>query len=207
MHLDPYELHKRIRYYETQYQLKEHELINLYKEHKTLKGYLEILGITKKDLKKSVATGKLNLNSFNSEIFKLHYKTKKMQRDAVHSVNGSKKDYIRNKSSRGYEKRREFRRMIRPSKSTIDVHDTKQPHIEIEPFSGASSNTGSENEDVSTVKKESKFLEVEKRIENIHSINDFGKQEPSSNVDILLHLEKIKEAAQKKEVVKSSNQS
>ena len=79
INLDPYELHKKIRAYETELDLKEQECISIYKELKTLKSYLEILGITKKDLKVSVRTGKLNLSCFNADNFNLNYKTKTMK--------------------------------------------------------------------------------------------------------------------------------
>lgn len=49
--LDPYELHRKIRYYETQLDYKDKEYIHIRKDYKEIKDYLDILGITKKDLR------------------------------------------------------------------------------------------------------------------------------------------------------------
>jgi chromosome segregation ATPase len=51
--LDPYELHRKIRYYETQLDYKDKEYIRIRKDYKEIKDYLDILGITKKDLRLS----------------------------------------------------------------------------------------------------------------------------------------------------------
>lgn len=63
--LDPYELHKKIRYYETQIKYQDKDNMEVRKELGEIKNYLEILGISKKDLLSCSKTGILQLNNFN----------------------------------------------------------------------------------------------------------------------------------------------
>ena len=51
IHLDPYELHRKIRYYESQIDFNDKEYLKIRKQYNEIMNYLNLLGITKEDLK------------------------------------------------------------------------------------------------------------------------------------------------------------
>ena len=74
IHLDPYELHRKIRYYESQIDFNDKEYLKIRKQYNEIMNYLNLLGITKEDLKISWATGILQFQNFNSKWFDLNYR-------------------------------------------------------------------------------------------------------------------------------------
>ena len=77
--LDPYEMHRRIRYYESKIEIlyalnklneySENENMQIHRKLNQLNNYLAKLGINEDDLKKAMVTGTLKLNGISTSGF------------------------------------------------------------------------------------------------------------------------------------------
>ncbi|CAI2381596.1 unnamed protein product [Moneuplotes crassus] len=183
INLNPYDLHMKIRYYETQLDQKDQESIAMFKELKTIRGYLEVLGISEEELVKSAKTGYLNLNSFNAENFNMSYVKKKNNSQC------KKPEKIRrNKSSRFIDSEKSSKSIFRHSKSNF-CENTEDSQTRIN-CSETSSITGEVPQNTLSIPKFQMGLPQSRS-----RIHDFGQRSPTSNLDLLKHLEKVREAS------------
>lgn len=189
INLDPYELHRKIRYYETQLDTSDKRFMSTKKELTEISEYLEFLGITKEDLKKSWATGVIQFNSFNSKCFDIKSKrivspAKKRPKEAKSMI----RQRDQKKSSAEIKAKREkFKKSIRVSKSGINEEMLKEDPLEINSLS-----ISSDSEYLT--KRCTSLFGVENTWSGVKSINDFNQSKPTSNLDILKHLDRLKDS-------------
>lgn len=149
----------------------------MFKELKTLKGYLEVLGITQKDLEISAATGFLNLNSINTENFCMRY-----------SKRSKKKRQVKRTSqnfSNSMLSAKEVLEPLKQSKSNIPSSSPKHSKLNLRDSNSSSSESLRAKVMISVQPSSPpKAKQV--------GINDFLNG-PASEKDILRHLEKSKD--------------
>ena len=190
INLDPYELHRKIRYYESQMDYNDKEFLKVRKEHNQIMNYLNLLGITKEDLRISWATGVMQFQNFNSKWFELNYKNKsspkKKQLRPRKSISWNKDEGVATWRRLPAEKYDEMRRMLNSSK-TKNYDVSMDDALDLDTLSLSSESNKTNN-------ASSFAINIERQTSNIRSIGDFVKSKQSSNLEILKYLNKTKEA-------------
>ncbi|CAI2361840.1 unnamed protein product [Moneuplotes crassus] len=97
--VDPYELHKRLRQYESKNEILKSENIQITEKLDELKGFLQRLRITEEDLKTAMLTGSLKLEGFNSTIFDIGPTKSSVPQFNNHCVKRKRKCRIRKTST------------------------------------------------------------------------------------------------------------
>ena len=186
--LDPYELHRKIRYYEAQIDYNDAENMKTRKDLKELTDYLDYLGITKEDLKTSCVTGVLQVQNFNSKWFELKYRREKSSKESLFrprkSISCHKKDELIKNKKCPLEKYDEIRRALNSSKTKN--YETNQDKNGEEDTHSYSSDTRKSS------KVDSDLAHAERKISNVPIINDFARNKPWTELEIMSFLSKTK---------------
>ena len=196
INLDPYELHRKIRYYEAQIDANEKEILATKKELSELKNYLEVLGLTKTDLKEACVTGVIKTSNFNPTSFELKYhrgnSPAKGAKRPGKSVSSFKRQTEKKIASQ-FERGEELIKILNSSKTKIfqDNH-LKSDTLDIDSLSISSESDSSTKHDI-------ELLSIERSLKPMPRINDYPRSKPSSNIEILKHLSKSKEAKEEAE--------
>ena len=184
--LDPYELHRKIRYYEAQIDYNDAENMKTRRLLKEITNYLDYLGITKEDLKTACATGSLPIQNFNSKWFELKYRKtnspKKTMRNPRKSISWNKEEELSGKKC-PLEKYDEIRRALNSSK-------TKNYEVDFNNLEDDSITYSSETR--KSTKKDSETVNIAHKIACVPIVNDFARSKPWTELEILSFLSKTK---------------
>lgn len=170
INLDPYELHRKIRYYEAQIDANEQEILTTKKELSEIKDYLEVLGLTKTDLKEACVTGVIKTSNFNPGSFELKYHrgnspTKGSKRPGK-SVSSFKRKTDKKIVSQ-FEKGDQLIKILNSSKTKIFQNDPlKSDTLDIDSLSISS-------ESDLSMKNDLELLSIERSLKPMPRIKDY----------------------------------